>query len=522
MVVYTPEDEISVDVANDKWNELNDTQEEYEKALNERVRFMKHLEILLNRFRSRAANVREWQESNIASFAEEDAEKYDSISTLQARLKILETFADEAANIEKSMERLTEFGQEITDAGHVSAEEITNTIAEIENRQESVTEASTVLHQKLQDALAKLEELANKCLEFSRRAASLNLLLQEAGLVLSEPVQASSVNDVEAYESVLSKIGEDLEANGSSLEELSAFHQEITDKGQDPSVYSSQSLESLYERFNSIKSQYEQKKQELAQERETQNTNASMLSQFAEDCAEYVEWTDEKKNDVNDDHDGELEEQATTLQGLREQLSAETDEKLNSLQSSYAKLEEAQVAERAEMSMQALQVLNEQLKSLIGKRIEAIEGQIRAAKAGEVSEEQIEEFKKTFDHFDKDKSGELNKLEFKACLASLDEDVSEEEFESTFAQLDENDDGQITFDEFLSWISTVKREGSGHEDVIKAFLLLSGGNDTITEAQLRSSGMAPDEVAFLLEEMPQAEDGAYDFRGFLAAQFGEE
>jgi len=53
-----------------------------------------------------------------------------------------------------------------------------------------------------------------------------------------------------------------------------------------------------------------------------------------------------------------------------------------------------------------------------------LEKKILETKASGVSSEQIDEFKEVFEFFDKDKSGKLNRLEFKSCLQSLGEDPS--------------------------------------------------------------------------------------------------
>ena len=48
-----------------------------------------------------------------------------------------------------------------------------------------------------------------------------------------------------------------------------------------------------------------------------------------------------------------------------------------------------------------------------------LEAQIQARSQTGVSDERIEEWKDSFDHFDKDKSGRLEHVEFKALLRSM-------------------------------------------------------------------------------------------------------
>ena len=95
------------------------------------------------------------------------------------------------------------------------------------------------------------------------------------------------------------------------------------------------------------------------------------------------------------------------------------------------KLEDLVIAEKTDTTLQMLNVVQDQLNTLINKRLELVEQQIMAEKDVNLSPEQIQEIRDTFNHFDKDKDGFLTKLDFKACLASIGEDLSDSDFEST-------------------------------------------------------------------------------------------
>lgn len=69
----------------------------------------------------------------------------------------------------------------------------------------------------------------------------------------------------------------------------------------------------------------------------------------------------------------------------------------------------------------------QQLQDSVNKRIADISGAISAAEHAGVSQEQLDEFTEVFQHFDKAKKGQLNRIQFVACLQSLGDDVDEKE-----------------------------------------------------------------------------------------------
>lgn len=66
----------------------------------------------------------------------------------------------------------------------------------------------------------------------------------------------------------------------------------------------------------------------------------------------------------------------------------------------------------------------------------------------EVSEEEIRE---TYDHFDTDGDGKIDRSEFGRLLDALDAEMSEEEKDAGFDWIDTNNNQAIEFNEFANW-----------------------------------------------------------------------
>ena len=71
--------------------------------------------------------------------------------------------------------------------------------------------------------------------------------------------------------------------------------------------------------------------------------------------------------------------------------------------------------------------------------------------------EKLEEYKQSFDYFDRDKSGEITIDELKSLLSYLGRKSDESRVKAMIDELDQNGDGTITFEEYVTIME--KNEG---------------------------------------------------------------
>ncbi len=64
-----------------------------------------------------------------------------------------------------------------------------------------------------------------------------------------------------------------------------------------------------------------------------------------------------------------------------------------------------------------------------------------------------QEVRETFDHFDEDDNGYIDREEFAEIMQALGTDMSEAELNIGFDSVDTNHNGEIDFDEFYAWWS---------------------------------------------------------------------
>jgi hypothetical protein len=134
-------------------------------------------------------------------------------------------------------------------------------------------------------------------------------------------------------------------------------------------------------------------------------------------------------------------------------------------------------------------------------------------KDNSTDEETLKQIKASFDHYDANKNGSLNSVEFNAACMEMGIALkSQEEKDQLFRSVGGGDD--ISFDEYFKWMeSRMKVTMDDPESAKAAFAAIAGG-PTITKAQLGIDPLTDDDRAFLLENMEE-KDGALDYAGFI-------
>jgi calmodulin len=80
-----------------------------------------------------------------------------------------------------------------------------------------------------------------------------------------------------------------------------------------------------------------------------------------------------------------------------------------------------------------------------------------------LTKDKIEEFKKTFQHYDKDGSGTIDPAEFTALVHSLGDKHSDSEIQGIIKKIDIDGSGHLDFTEFLTYMAfrTYDKDNSG-------------------------------------------------------------
>jgi len=166
-----------------------------------------------------------------------------------------------------------------------------------------------------------------------------------------------------------------------------------------------------------------------------------------------------------------------------------------------------------------------QVEKLITKSLAAVESQLAATGSTGISAEQLKEYKDTFNHFDIDKDGTLNRLEFKSCLTTLgligiDFEGGDAKFERIFTDIT-GGQGDIHFDSFVEYMNRLAGSSMDQTQIASAFSTLSQGKPFLTKNDCAVGGLQPEEVEFITLNLPPhaGVDGGYDYNGYLKHTF---
>ena len=92
------------------------------------------------------------------------------------------------------------------------------------------------------------------------------------------------------------------------------------------------------------------------------------------------------------------------------------------------------------------------------RNINEVENQILTRDSKGISQEQLNEYRASFNHFDKTRTGRLNWDEFKSCLISVGYSLGKDrqgelDFQRIVAVVDPNNTHQVPFDAFLDFMT---------------------------------------------------------------------
>jgi len=120
------------------------------------------------------------------------------------------------------------------------------------------------------------------------------------------------------------------------------------------------------------------------------------------------------------------------------------------------------------------------------------------------TEEQREEWSQSFDTFDADKSGFLDKTEFKAALSAIGIALSDEDFDKTFEELAE--EAKLSRDIYTKYLEEFFSQSDDAESVLKSLQVLGNPKASEEEDLKKLAGLSDDDIQFLLENMGEGEN----------------
>merc|ERR1711936_434934 len=265
-----------------------------------------------------------------------------------------------------------------------------------------------------------------------------------------------------------------------------------------------------------------------------QENNEALRRQFAEKSNQVGPWIERQMDAVaaiGMGMQGSLEEQLSRLREYEEAVY-QLKPHLEELERINQQIQESFVFENryTQYTMETLRVGWEQLVTSVNRTINEVENQILTRDSKGITQEQLNEFRASFNHFDKSRTGRLNPEEFKNCLISLGYSVGQDkqgeiDFQRILSIVDPNASGYVQFDCFLDFMTRESTDVDTAEQVIDSFRILAADKPYILPEELRRE-LPPDQAEDCIQRMQpysgmDAVQGALDYMSFSTALYGE-
>ena len=258
----------------------------------------------------------------------------------------------------------------------------------------------------------------------------------------------------------------------------------------------------------------------LEDEKQIQEKKESIRLSFAEAANDFAKWLDATKSKAAQAQTGDISSQLENLKALQPEIGAHSsDYDIVCERSNEA--EDAMIFQNKHTTYNAesLGAQYSQLRDGIIKLVKELEYAIISKDGGGVSEEMLMEFRSSYNHFDQNKNGYLERLEFRACLMSLGYELpdlkpgqKDPEFDKVMKIVDPEGTEKVSFESFVDFMTKEMADSDNPDQIKDSFRIIAGNKSSIAAEDLRRD-LSPDDAQYCIENMCPSGDGL-DYSSF--------
>uniref|UniRef100_A0A672M466 Alpha-actinin-4 n=2 Tax=Sinocyclocheilus grahami TaxID=75366 RepID=A0A672M466_SINGR len=537
---FMPSEGRMVSDINGAWHKLEGAEKGYEEWLLNEIRRLERLDHLAEKFRQKAAIHESWTDGKEAMLTQKDYETA-SLSEIKALLKKHEAFESDLAAHQDRVEQIAAIAQELNELDYYDSPSVNARCQKICEQWDALGSLTQSRRESLERTEKQLESIDELYLEYAKRAAPFNNWMEGAMEDLQDMFIVHNIEEIQGLITAHDQFKSTLPEANKERESIQAIHAEVQKIAQYNGIklagnnpYTTITPQTIDKKWEKVQQLVPQRDQALQEELARQQSNDHLRRQFANQANMIGPWIQNKMEEIGRisiEMNGTLEDQLTHLRQY-EQSIIEYKPNIDQLEGDHQLIQEALIFDNkyTAYTMEHLRVGWEQLLTTIARTINEIENQILTRDAKGISQEQLHEYRTSFNHFDKDHSGVLQAEEFKACLISLGYDVENDkqgdaEFGRIMGIVDPNNSGAVTFQAFIDFMSRETTDTDTADQVIASFKILAGDKNYITAEELRRE-LPPDQAEYCIARMapytgPDAVPGALDYMSFSTALYGE-
>ncbi|XP_021946299.1 alpha-actinin, sarcomeric isoform X1 [Folsomia candida] len=533
---YMPtEGKMVSDIAN-AWKGLETSEKSFEEWLLSEIMRLERLEHLAKKFKHKSDIHEEWTKGKEEMLQSQDF-RHCKLNELKALKKKHEAFESDLAAHQDRVEQIAAIAHELNALGYHDSASVNQRCQRICDQWDRLGSFTQRRRQALDEAEKVLEKIDTLHLEFAKRAAPFNNWLDGTSEDLVDMFIVHTIEEIQglidAHNQFKATLGEaDKEYNSivSLVKEVESIAQKYQVPGGLENPYTTLTASTLTKKWNEVRQLVPQRDSTLQNEYRKQQNNEMLRRQFAEKGNQVGPWIEKQLDAVTAigmGLQGSLEDQLHRLKEYQQGVTAYRPH-IDELEKIHQSVQEGMVFENryTQYTMETLRVGWEQLLTSINRNINEVENQILTRDSKGITQQQLTEFRGSFNHFDKNRTGRLAKDEFRSCLVSLGYSVQGDvDFSRIMAAVDPNNSGYVHFDAFLDFMTRESTDTDTAEQVIDSFRILAADKPYILPDELRRE-LPPDQAEYCIQRMqpfkgPGAVPGALDYLSFSTALYGE-
>ncbi|XP_056626860.1 alpha-actinin-2-like isoform X1 [Triplophysa dalaica] len=543
------------------WQGLDQSEKGYEEWLLSEIRRLERVEHLAEKFQQKAASHEGWAKGKDLLLSEKDYENA-SLTEVRALLQKHEAFESDLAAHQDRVEQIAAIAQELNELDYQTA----GVINERCQWMCDLWDQLGTLTQKRREALERTEKLLETIdqlfLEFSKRCAPFINWMEGAMEDLQDIFLVHSVDEVQNLISAHDQFKVTLPEADSERQAILSVHNEVQKITQSygitsilTNIYSNITPALINQMWDKVKKLVPQRDGTLQEEISRQHMNERFRRQFAAQANIIGPWIQTRMEEINHssvDLGGALEDHMTQLKQY-EHVIINYKPNIDKLEGDHQLIQESLIFDNkhTNYTMEHIRVGWELLLTTIARTINDTETQILMRDAKGLSQQQLNDFRSSFTHFDRKKKGGMETDDFRACLISMGYDLvtanfisvsaikimcdsvdqylcvlqGEAEFIQIMSLVDPNGSGAVSFQSFVDFMTRETGDTDTAEQVVASFRILAGDKPYILVDELRRE-LPPEQAEYCISRMPlfvgpDGLPGALDYMAFSTALYGE-
>lgn len=535
---YLPSEGKLVGDISNAWKGLEFAERGFEEWLLSELMRLERLDHLAKKFKHKCEIHETWSMGK-EQLLEAQEFKRCKLMDLKALIKKHEAFESDLAAHQDRVEQIAAIAQELNVLDYFDALAVNSRCEKICRNWDLLGTLTSKRRIALEEAERILEHVDSLFLEYAKRAAPYNNWLDGAREDLVDMFIVHTVDEIQglinAHEQFKATLPE-ADKEYSAIYALAQEAQSICSQHGlqfDDNPYTSIQASDLQSKWQEVQYLVPQRDQTLQKEgnRQQQNDNLRILfAKKANLCGPWIEKQHDQIANATLNMAG-LEAQLQKLKQMEQSLVG-FKPNIDELEDINKGIQEAMIFENrhTQYTMETIRVGWEQLGVSICKYTNEVENQILTRDSKGISEEQMNEFRMSFNHFDKSRQRRLEPKEFRSCLISLgynirDDKQGDADFQRIMSIVDPNASGFVPFDSFMDFMTRDASDQDTADQIIQSFRVLANNKPYITAEVLRRE-LPPDQALYCINRMqpyrgPDGEPGSLDYTSFSTALYGE-